>query len=121
VKKLICTLIVSSLVSLTAPVLAAEAPNLKDQAPMVGLTVIEADISLLSLCGVTGDDAARYLESDNKKKATYEAQLSDSARAALPDVLANLDAGIKKSWDTTSADQRAKSCDALKARMAAGK
>ena len=126
-KKLIQTLIISSLLSLAVPALAANdaapagGPALKDRAPLALLSLYEAHKTMLGLCGVTGDEADKLLAKDNEKKAKYEAALSEDGKKALPDTLAKLDDSIQKSWDTTAEDVRNKSCDALKSRLAAGK
>ena len=121
-KKLICTLIVSAFVSVTAPALAAGgAPSPHDTAAVIKLSQIEARKSMLTLCGVTAEEADKDLAPDNEKAAKLQEGLSDEGKKSLPDTLAKIDAGVKASWEKTPEDQRAKSCDALKAQMAAGK
>ena len=54
-------------------------------------------------------------------RAAHRADASDDAVKTLPDALSKIDAGVKTSWDNTPEGQRTKSCDELKAKMAAGK
>lgn len=122
-KKLVFTLIVSSLVSIAAPSMAAKngAPAPRDTAAVIKLSQIEARKSMLTLCGVTGDEAAKDLAKDNEQAASLQATLSDAGKKSLPDTLAKIDAGVQASWEKTPEDVRAKSCEALKTQMAAGK
>ena len=123
-KKLLLTLIIPSLVSIAVPALAAKAggaANLGDRAAIAQLSMLEARKTMLGLCGVTGDEAAKDLAGDNEKAAKYQAQLSDDGKKSLPDAMAKIDDGVKKSWDTTPEADRTKSCEALKSRMSAGK
>lgn len=120
-KKLVCTLIVSALVSASAVALAGKPPaNLEERLALVQIKGLEARKAMLVLC-VPGDDAAKYLASDNEKRAKLEATLSDDAKKTLPDALALIDTGVKTSWDNTPEAQRNKSCEQLKEKMASGK
>ena len=120
-KKLFSVLVLSTLVAAAVPALAADKQALNDKVATMQLSAIESRKAMLALCGVTGDEAAQDLATDNAKAAELQASLSDDAKKALPDKLAKIDAGVKTSWDNTPEDLRAKSCDALKAKMAAGK
>ena len=114
-KKLILTLVVSALVAVTVPALAAKGSSaaiLRDKATLTQLSALEARKSMLTLCGVTGEEADKALAPDNEKAAKLQAALSDEGKKTLPDTLAKIDAGVKASWEKTPEDARAKSCDA---------
>jgi hypothetical protein len=122
-KKLVYTLIAVAFIS-TAAVAAEEAKpktNLKDKAAITQLSAIQARRSMLTLCGVTGDELEKDLAKDKDKETKLVASLTDGGKQALPDALTKIDNGVKTSWDNTPENLRTKSCDALKAKMAAGK
>ena len=114
-KKLFISLAVFAVFSVTAQARAADAPKPGgDRAAMIQLSVIEAQTSMLALCGI---EDGEYLERNKALEAKLMAGLSEEGKKSLPDALAKISEGVKTSWETTPEDQRAKSCEALKASM----
>jgi len=112
-KKLACALILSTLI---APPATAATPD-PNRGVIIQLSVIQAHKSMLSLCGVTGDEAAKLLAKDTELETKLQAGLNEEGKKSAEAELAKIEAGVKTSWEQTPEDQRAKSCEALKASM----
>jgi hypothetical protein len=121
-KKFLCALIAAALFLSAVPASAAKTKtDLNDKLAITQLSALQARRSMLTLCGVTGDDLDKLLAKDKEKEARLVASLSDAGKKALPDALTKIDSGVKTSWANTAENLRAKSCAALEAKMAAGK
>lgn len=109
------------LATLALPAQAADKAAIRDRATLIQLKAIEARKAMLGLCGVTGEEAEKYLAHDREQEAKLQAALGEESKKTLADEMAKIDAGVKTSWDTTPEDARAKSCEALKTTLSADK
>jgi hypothetical protein len=117
-KKFICALVAASFVLIATLAEAAdEAQQMKDRATILQLAGFEARRTMLEVCGVTGDEADKYLAYDIAAQEQLEESLSDEARKTLRAELAHARAAVKASWEATPEEHRTKACEQLKVTM----